>query len=144
MTMSTIIRISLITWLAAWLLTGCAGMSNKPAPLAEPADPQALPALEGDYAINGTDMTDAAYGGTLHIDPGIAPHTYSLTWLLTESIQEGGGHTEGNQLIARWQSQDGSLSGTVTYTITIAGQLDGIRTIDGVSGESRERGYPNR
>ncbi len=129
--------------LSALLLSACAGMRNKPGPLAEPADPNALPNIVGDFAVNGTDLTDSDYGGTLHIEPGIAPHTYLLTWLLTESIQEGEGHIEGNQLVATWRTRDGKVSGTVTYTITSAGQLIGTRTIDGIEGSYQETCYPN-
>ncbi len=136
-------HLTLLLTLLSTLLVGCAGMNNKPGPLTAPADPQSLPPLAGDYAINGTDMTDADYGGTLHIEAGESAGTYQLTYLLTESIQRGTGHIEGNQLIVTWEAIDGTLSGTAVYTITTSGQLDGIRTIDGVDGKNRERGYPN-
>ncbi len=124
------------------LLSAC-GRRGQPAPLAEPADPAALPDIRGDYAVNGVDMTDTAYGGTLHIEATETPGLYRLTWLLTGGVQEGEGRIEGNQLIARWQAAGQEASGTVTYTITTAGQLDGIRTVDGLEGVSRETAYPN-
>jgi len=124
------------------LLSACS-RRDPPAPLADPADPAALPDISGDYALNGVDMTDAAYGGTLHIEPAETPGHYRLTWLLTGGVQEGEGRIEGNQLIARWRAADPKASGTVTYTITTAGQLDGLRTVDGLEGISRETAYPN-
>ena len=129
--------------LFALLWSACAGMRNKPGPLAEPADPNALPNILGDYAVNGTDLTDSDYGGTLHIEAGRSPGEYRLDWVLTENIQEGIGHIEGNQLLATWHTGDGTVSGTITYTITKAGQLIGTRTIDGVPGSYRETCYPN-
>ncbi|RMF50251.1 MAG: hypothetical protein D6755_01420 [Anaerolineae bacterium] len=135
-------RLLITLLLIPLLLSACAGMRNKPAPLAAPANPQALPDITGDYALNGTDMTDAEYGGTLHIESA-GESTYALTWLLNENILEGEAHIEGNQLLATWHNLEGTLSGTAAYTITVAGQLDGIRLIDGVTGQNHETCYPN-
>lgn len=133
---------SLTLVLFALLLSACAGMGNEPAPLAAPANLDALPNIQGDYALNGIDMTDVAYGGTLHIEAA-GDGAYAMTWLLNENLLEGQAHIDGNRLIATWHNVEGTLSGTATYTITAAGQLDGVRLIDGVAGENRETCYPN-
>jgi hypothetical protein len=112
------------------------------------ADPVAVPALAGEYAVNGKDGAGGEYGGRLSIRPGDAAGHYRLQWIVNESIQEGAGAVEGNKLTAMWQSAPGqsaqTLRGAATYTITDKGELYGTRTVDGAAGNWEEKAFPNK
>jgi len=128
--MRTLVRLGLVA--LAVLLAGC---GSKVA-LAPDADPQNLPALGGDYLVNGRDPYDQGkYGGRMVIEPGPEPGTYRLTWLIREAFLQGEGRLEGNQLVVTWRTAPGSarpMRGTARYTITQAGQLYGQRWIEGL------------
>jgi hypothetical protein len=97
--------------------------------------------------INGFDPLGLEYGGHLTITAGEDPGTYHLQWIIVSGIQEGMGVLKGNQLIVDWQtieSSKGLSQGTAIYKITETGQLDGIRTVEGLDGEGTEQAYPNQ
>jgi hypothetical protein len=129
--------------LAALLLVGC--NRNKGVIQGEPASPGNVPDLTGIYAVNGMDVGGADYSGTLRIEPGDEPGHYKLHWIVTGAIQEGEGVVEGNQLKARWRNIEGiaQSQGSIVYTITTLGELDGVRTIDGFDGQGWEKAFPN-
>ena len=85
--------------------------------------------------------------GTLPLTAGENPDEYKFQWIIIESVQEGIGVLNGNQLQIQWHSIDNSTepySGSVTYTVTINGELYGRRTVDGREGEGIETAYPNQ
>ena len=111
------------------------------------AAPDAVPNLVGTYVVNGTDYLGNDYGGHLTISAGANPGEYELQWILIESVQTGFGVLDENQLQVQWKSVDPSTepySGTVTYTVTVDGQLYGKRTVDGLDGFGKEIAYPNQ
>jgi hypothetical protein len=70
-----------------------------------------------------------------------------MQWILVGNIQEGLGVLNGNQLIVDWQtieSSTGQARGTAVYTVTEAGQLDGVRYVEGLDGEGTEQAFPNQ
>jgi hypothetical protein len=70
-----------------------------------------------------------------------------MQWILIGNIQEGLGVLNGNQLMVGWQtieSSTGQTKGTAVYTVTEAGQLDGVRFVEGLVGEGSEQAYPNQ
>ena len=111
------------------------------------APPDAVPEIIGTYVLNGTDHLGNDYGGHLTISAGDKPGQYKFQWIIIESIQEGSGVLKGNQLRAQWRSLDTSTEpyqGTVTYTVTVNGELYGIRTVDGREGQGNETAFPNQ
>ena len=128
------------------LLSACAGRGD-PAEMAPPADPENPPALSGTYVINGFDPLGLEYGGHLTITPGDDDRTYQMQWIVVGGIQEGSGVVKGNQLWVEWRSIESSTDqaeGTAVYTITEAGQLDGVRFVNDMDGEGTEQAYPNQ
>lgn len=135
----------LLTGLLAALLLSCCSRNN-PAELAPDAAPGAVPALSGDYAVNGINAVGSDYGGTLSIWAGEEADTYRMQWIITGSIQEGTGYLDGNVLVGKWETLNsitGFAQGTITYTVTTNGELYGFRSIDGVAGQGQETAYPN-
>jgi len=101
----------------------------------------------GTYVVNGTDHLNNEYGGHLTITSGENPGEFKFQWIIVESIQEGIGILEGNQLLIEWQNIDDpntKYSGKVFYTITENGELYGNWTVNGQSGEGQEIAYPNQ
>lgn len=136
-------RLSILLLLLAILLTACRG---DPGPLGADASPDNVPSIVGSYALNATDGTGEEYGGTLTVFAGNAPNEYKLQWLVSGGIHEGTGTLEGNQLIFTWHSVSGTdqnLSGHGSYTVTVNGELYGLRYIDGVEEPGQEAAYPN-
>ena len=136
-------RIHILFLLLVLLLTACRG---DPAPLGADAPADNVPDILGSYALNATDGTGEEYGGTLSIFPGDAPNEYKLQWLVSGGIQEGIGVLEGNQMTFTWQSAAGTaqnLTGHGVYTVTVNGELYGVRYIDGVEEPGQEAAYPN-
>jgi hypothetical protein len=114
--------------------------------MAPDADPNNVPDLVGEYAVNGFDPLGQEYGGRLSISDNAEPNSYTMQWILVGSIQEGVGVLKGNQLLVEWQSVESSSSqswGTATYTVTEAGELYGIRMVEGFSEEGTEQAFPN-
>ncbi len=137
-------RISILILLLAISLSACG--RKPPAALGADAPADNVPDITGSYALNGTDPTGEAYGGTLSIIESEQPNEYKLQWLVTGAIHEGTGILEGNQLTASWHSiseTDQTISGSASYTVTINGELYGTRAIDGVESPGTETAYPN-
>ncbi|GAB4498487.1 MAG: hypothetical protein OHK003_10870 [Anaerolineales bacterium] len=137
-------RLSLILLLLALTLSACG--RKPPAPLGADAPADNVPNILGSYALNANDPTGERYGGTLSVFAGDAPNEYKLQWLVSGDIQEGVGTLEGNQLTFTWQSVSGTdqfLSGNGVYTVTINGELYGLRYINGVAEPGQEAAYPN-
>lgn len=114
-------------------------------PLAEDAPPDQVPNILGEYAINGFDPQGNEYGGRLAITQA-EEGPYTLQWIISDSLQEGIGSLNGNQLNVTWRTVEGflvQLTGTATYTVTIEGELYGVKTVDGETGEGTEVAYPN-
>jgi hypothetical protein len=139
-------KLTSLTWLFALslVLFSCAKDVGQIGP---DAPPDAIPEIVGTYVLNGTDHLGNDYGGHLTISASEHPSEYQLQWIIIESVQEGSGILEGNQLKADWHSIDPSTEpyqGTVTYTITVNGELYGIRTVEGRDGQGKETAYPNQ
>jgi hypothetical protein len=136
-------KVSILTFIFVILsLTACARRTG--GPLAEDAPHDQVPNILGEYALNGVDSQGNEYGGRLSITE--AGGTFQLQWILSESLQEGTGMLKGNQLEVTWHTIEGfpvQLSGTAHYTVTLAGELYGTKTIDGQTGEATETAYPN-
>lgn len=119
-----------------------------PRPLAEDADPAAIPNLMGEYALNGSDTTGEAYGGTLIITAGSAAGEYALTWIVTSDVSKGVAVVDGNRLVFTWQTivEEGSelVHGEGEYTITANGELYGVRRATADGSQGNETAYPNR
>ncbi len=106
--------------------------------------------LEGTYYVNGTDSRDIEYGGRLEITPGNQPDRYAMQWIVTGSVQVGTGVRDGNLLEAEWSTVEGLVTqegvdrsfGTVTYTITSDGTLNGIRRTAGLTETGTEEAFP--
>ncbi len=138
-------RYFLISVLLLLLFTSCS-TRERAAEMAPDADPNNVPNLEGEYAVNGFDPLGQEYGGRLTITKGDEPNTYNMQWILVGSIQEGVGILKGNQLIVEWQSVESSTSqsrGTAVYTVTEAGELYGTRMVEGFSEQGTEQAFPN-
>ncbi|GAB4578907.1 MAG: hypothetical protein Fur0022_16440 [Anaerolineales bacterium] len=124
-------------------LTACARRTA--GPLAEDAPPDQVPNIVGEYALNGFDPEGNEYGGRLKVtlqENG----EYLLQWIISDSLQEGTGTLTGNQLIVTWKTVEGfpvQLTGTATYTVTVAGELYGYKSVDGHEGQGTEAAYPN-
>lgn len=139
------LRIVLI-WIALLLLTSACTTRSRKGELAPDAAPDAVPDLAGHYAVNGFDPLGTEYGGSLVIEPGEEPGDYVLQWIITGSIQEGRGRLEGNQLRVEWRSVPGfkELSqGQAVYTVTVKGELYGLRTVEGYEKAGSEQAFPN-
>lgn len=137
-------RISILILVAAISLSACG--RNKPGPLGADAPAGNIPIIVGSYAVNALDPTGEQYGGTLTITEGGQPNEYKFQWLISGGIQEGTGVLEGNQLTFTWNSLAGTdqdVSGTGVYTVTVNGELYGIRTIEGLEIPGTETAYPN-
>jgi len=136
-------RIFTLIALIALNLTSCRG---SPAPLGADAPADNVPGIVGSYALNAVDGSGEQYGGTLTVFAGSAPNEYRLQWLVSGGIQEGTGFLEGNQLTFTWHSLPSTaqnLSGHGAYTVTVNGELYGLRYIDGVDEPGEEAAYPN-
>lgn len=137
-------RISILIVLIAIVLTACA--PRKPAPLGADAPADNVPNILGSYALNANDPTGEQYGGTLTVFASEAADEYKLQWLVSGDIQEGVGTLKGNQLTFTWHSIPGTdqdISGSGTYTVTVNGELYGVRYISGVEEPGTEAAYPN-
>jgi hypothetical protein len=131
-------------FLITLVLVGC---SKEESQIGPDAPPDAVPDLVGTYVLNGTDHLGNKYGGHLTISAGDKPGEYRLQWIIIESIQEGTGILEGNQLNAQWlniDDQNQPYGGTVSYTVTVNGELYGTRRVAGRGGEGLETAYPNQ
>jgi hypothetical protein len=127
------------------MVGGCS--RRGPATLGADAGLEAVPELSGNYAVNGVNAVGSAYGGTLSIWAGDLANTYRMPWIITGSIQEGSGYLDGNVLRAEWKTLNnitGFAQGTITYTVTVNGELYGFRSIEGVPGLGQETVYPNQ
>lgn len=126
------------------LLTSCF-RSDKYSPAAPDAQPDAIPNLVGEYAINGFDPMGTEYGGRLSIMPGEDENEYKMQWIIVGSIQEGLGVLDGNQITVEWHSVAGMVetSGRARYTVTEAGELYGTKTVEGLESEGSEIAFPN-
>lgn len=125
------------------VLLGC---SDDETQIGPDAPPDAVPDITGTYVVNGIDHLGNEYGGHLTISPGDYPDEYLLQWIIIESIQEGIGTLNGNQLQVEWRSIDASTEpyqGTVSYTVTVNSELYGIRTVEGRPGSGEETAHPN-
>ena len=139
-------RYLIVLFFLLLLLPACSGRSE-PAEMAAPANPENLPDIVGTYVVNGFDPLGLEYGGHLTIIQGDQPGSYQMQWIIVGGVQEGRGVLKGNQLFVDWvtiESSTGHSQGTATYTVTEAGQLDGIRIVDGLDGEGTEQAYPNQ
>jgi hypothetical protein len=138
-------RISILILLFAISLSACG--RKPPAPLSADAPADNVPNIIGSYALNANDPTGEQYGGTLSVFAGDAPNEYKLQWLVSGGIHEGSGTLDGNQLTFTWHSVSGTdqdVSGNGVYTVTVNGELYGIRYIDGVEEPGTESAYPNK
>ncbi len=136
-------RIGIALLVLAVLLTACRG---DPAPIGADAPADNVPDILGSYALNAIDGSGEEYGGTLSIFAGDAPNEFKMQWLVSGDIQEGIGVLDGNQLTFTWESVEGTdqhLSGHGSYTVTVNGELYGLRYIDGVEDPGQETAYPN-
>ena len=128
------------------VLAGCSGGRGQIT--GRDADPRAMPDLTGEYAVNGIDQSGNEFGGRLSIQPGSTSGQYRLHWIITESIQDGTGVVEGNQLAVTWQSKPGNaaqeVQGAARYTITDKGELYGTRTVAGAEKVWQEKAFPNK
>jgi hypothetical protein len=139
-------RVLAITVVSILLLffTSCSKENNQ---IGIDAPPDAVPDILGTYVLNGTDHLGNDYGGHLTISAGENPNEFQFQWIIIESIQVGSGVLEGNKLKVEWRSLDETsepYQGKVTYTVTINGELYGIRTLDGRDGQGNEIAYPNQ
>ena len=115
--------------------------------MAPDADPDNVPNLVGEYAVNGFDPLGQEYGGRLTIKANDQTGAYNMQWIVVGSIQEGVGVLKDNQLLVEWQSVVSSTSqsrGTATYTVTEAGELYGTRIVEGYSKKGTEQAFPNQ
>jgi hypothetical protein len=133
----------IVILLSVLMLSGC--RQGKGVIQGAPAEANKLPDIVGVYAVNGVDVANADYSGTLKIEKDASGQGFLLHWIVTGAIQEGRGKIEGNQLKARWQNIEGvaQTQGDIVYTITTLGELDGQRRIDGFDGVGWEKAFPN-
>lgn len=139
-----LLRFLAFAWLIPLLLTGCS--NHTPGQLAPDAQPGQVPALAGEYIVNGFDPTGIEYGGRLRITEGSQPGEYVLQWLISGGLQEGTGKLQGNRLLVSWHSLPGlgrETQGSAEYTITTQGELYGTRRFEGFEKEGSETAYPN-
>ena len=136
-----------LLWILLVLALALTGCSDDEGQVGPDAPPDQVPDLVGTYVVNGTDHNGNDYGGHLTITAGASSGEYQLQWILVESVQSGIGILTGNQLKAEWHSIDPSTQpyqGEVIYTVTVEGELYGVRTVDGRPGEGLETAYPNQ
>lgn len=139
--MSPLVRPFVIALVLSLALTGCSGGDDDSA-LAPPAEPGEIGDLSGNYVVNGFDPLGSEYGGSLTIASDGAGG-YTLSWIVTGSIQAGEGEIVGNHLVVQWHTVDGPPSrGEADYIATTAGELDGTRTVEGYDGAGTEQAYP--
>ncbi len=114
-------------------------------PSAPDALPDSVPDLIGKYAVNGIDPLGTEYGGHLTIFPGEAQGEFKMQWIIVGSIQEGIGVLKGNQLVVEWHNVEGMLEtqGNAVFTVTEAGELYGVKTVEGLDVEGSEIAFPN-
>lgn len=142
------LRALFLLCLSMWLCictSACAGRGT-PQPTGAPAPAHAVLDISGPYAVNGIDPTGVEYSGRLQIDPASQPGQYDLQWIITGSLQEGQGVLQGNQLAVTWRTVAGfdrPIQGTALYTVTVNGELYGIRTVEGIDASGTETAYPN-
>ena len=138
-------RYLLFVFLLVLLLPACS-TRERLVEMAPDADPDKVPNLVGEYAVNGLDPLGQEYGGRLTISAGDQSDTYNMQWIVVGSIQEGVGVLNGNQLLVDWQSVENSTNksqGTANYTVTENGELYGTRTVDGYPKDGTEQAFPN-
>jgi len=134
----------LIIAVQALIISACSS-ANYNESIADDAPADAVPDLVGKYIVNGFDPLGTEYSGHLTVRAGDQPNEYLMQWIVVGSIQEGRGVLQGNQLFVQWQSVEGMLEtqGEAVYTVTIAKELYGTKTVNGFSGEGDEIAYPN-
>ena len=103
-------RYLLLSILFLVLLLSACSTRERSTEMAPDADPENVPNLLGEYAVNGFDLLGQEYGGRLTITAGDQSDTYKLQWIIVGSIQEGVGILKGNQLHVEWQSVESSTS----------------------------------
>ena len=139
------IRILVLSLLAISLgLSACS--RREPAAVGPDAPADAVPDIVGEYIVNGLDPDGFEYSGLLNIQVGDEPGEYMLEWVVTGSSQEGTGVLAGNQLTVTWRGIKGlssGSSGSGVYTVTVNGELYGVRSVDGVESQATETAYPN-
>lgn len=139
------LRVATLALLLVMLLAACSSRERGEITGAD-ADPNNLPEIIGNYAVNGFDPTGTEYGGTLAVVAGDTAGTYTLQWIVTGNLASGTGIIEGNQLIVEWQSADDRqrpTQGTAVYTITTLGEMYGERSVDGYDEPGTELLFPN-
>ena len=139
-------RFLLIILMQIFVLAACS-TRDRSMEMASDADPNHVPDLAGEYAVNGFDPLGQEYGGRLTIVAGNQVGMYEMQWIVVGSIQKGTGIVEGNQLLVVWHSVENSTSqssGKAVYTITQAGELYGTRTVEGYSESGTEQAFPNQ
>jgi len=137
-------RLLIVFFLLSTFLVGCTKGDGE---IGADALPGAVPDILGTYVVNGVDHLNNEYGGHLTITAGKHPGEYKFQWIIVESIQEGIGTLDGNQLLIKWQNIDNpdtTYNGEVIYTITENGELYGKRTVNEQNGEGQETAYPNQ
>lgn len=137
--------LTLIIIIITILITACSRRGDGSLSPDAPAD--AVPSLEGDYAVNGFDPLGTEYSGTLSIFSTDTPGEYTMQWIIVGNIQEGQGTLVGNTLQVEWRSLEefnDQIFGTAIYTVTVNGELYGTRLVDGVTGAGTEKAYPNK
>jgi hypothetical protein len=146
LTMKRSVQIMLVLVALILALAGCS--PDRGQITGRAADPAAVPDLTGEYAVNGMDAAGNEYGGRLSIRAGDVAGQYLLQWIINESIQDGAGAVEGNQLKVTWQSIPGNAAqqvrGVGSYTITDMGELYGTRTVAGAEKIWQEKAFPNK
>ena len=112
---------------------------------ADDAQPGSIGNLVGGYVLNGIDSHGKEYTGRLDITGGPFSNTYELHWIVTEAFQEGTGTLNGNVLEIEWETSDQAalaVAGTARFTVTVDGELHGLKMVNGDDGEWRETAYP--
>lgn len=104
-----------------------------------------LPGLAGTYVVNGIDPLGVEYSGTVIIASTTDPGEFTISWLVTGSLQEGVGRLAGDRFTVEWKTSEGGRGdsvGTATYTVGPDGVLRGERRVDGVDGAGTEEIFP--
>ncbi len=103
--------------------------------------------LDGTYYVNGFDQEGTEYGGQLTVTTTSDPNVYEMQWIITGAIQTGTGTVSGTQLLVEWKALEGfgeSSRGTAVYEISVDGELNGERRVDGEEGVGTEEAFPIR
>ncbi|MDH5372981.1 MAG: SpoVG family protein, partial [Acidimicrobiia bacterium] len=119
--------------------------SDDPLMHADDAEPGSIGNLVGGYVLNGIDPYGKEYTGRLDITGGPVSHEYELHWIVTEAFQEGTGTLNGNVLEIEWETSDQAalaVAGTARFTVTVDGELHGVKMVTGTDDEWRETAYP--